>query len=396
LRLGILGGSFAPVHRGHIFLAEKALSALKLDRVVFVPAYRSPFKLNAEGMETSAKDRIEMLAASIAGDSRFAIDNCEIRREGVSYTVNTLEDIIERYLPTGKPLFIIGDDLAVDFPKWRESDKILKLADIAVACRINSQAVKYPFEHITIENETLDVSSHEIRRMISEGGDWQSLVPYGAASIIKDRKLYGYNGNARPDGSTPSVTAPDSVIQNVETAARETLSTERFLHSRHTAVHAYDLCRRFGLDPMDGYLAGIAHDLAKQLDNKQMLKIVKTAEIEISDLERDKPNLLHGKAAAVLLRERFSIHNEDVLEAVAVHTSGSENMRPLAKVIFIADKTEASRNIDPALRKMCRGADLDSILFVVLEKTIAKLRAKGLDLSEDTLMLFKKIKERKN
>jgi nicotinate-nucleotide adenylyltransferase len=395
LRLGILGGSFAPVHRGHIFLAEKALSALKLDRVVFVPAYRSPFKLGAEGMETSAKDRIDMLAASIAGDSRFAIDNCEIRREGISYTVNTVEDIIERYLPTGKPALIIGDDLAEDFSKWRESEKILELVDIAVARRINSKTVKNPFAHIAIENEILDVSSHEIRRMIGEGDDWQKFVLSGAVAIIKDRKLYGYHGNAR-DGSTQAKPAPDSVIQRVETAARETLSTERFLHSRQTALQAFDLCRRFGLEPMDGYLAGIAHDLAKQLDNKQMLKTVKSGKMKISGLEKEKPNLLHGKAAAVLLRERFSIHNEDVLEAVVFHTMGSENMRPLAKVLYIADKTEASRNIDPALRKMCRKADLDSILLAVLEKTIIKLRAKGMDLSKDTLMLLNKMKERKN
>jgi nicotinate-nucleotide adenylyltransferase len=403
LKLGIIGGSFAPVHLGHIFLAEKALSALKLDRVVFVPAYRSPFKLDADGMETSAKDRIDMLAASIAGDSRFAIDNCEIRREGVSYTVNTLEDIIERYLPAGKPVFLIGDDLAEDFPKWRESGRILKLADIAVAHRINSKAVKYPFPHITIENEIIDISSHEIRHRIGEGGDWQKLISSGAAAIIKDRKLYGYsggtklpNGVVRHYGDTRPEPVPDSVILSVEAAALETLSTERFLHSRHTALQAFDLCRRLALDPMAGYLAGIAHDLAKQLDNKLMLKIVKSAGMEISNLERDKPNLLHGKAAAVLLRERFSVHNEDVLEAVAVHTSGSENMGPLAKVIYIADKTEASRNIDPALRKMCREESLDDILFAVIEKVIIKLKAKGLDLSEDTLMLLKKIKEREN
>jgi len=390
LKLGILGGSFAPVHNGHIFLAEKALAELKLDRVVFVPAYRSPFKLDAEGMELSAKDRIDMLAASIVGDHRFTIDICEIRREGVSYTINTLEDIIERYLPDGKPALIIGDDLAVDFPKWRDSVKILKLADITIAHRINSQAVNYPFAHITIENEILDVSSHEIRRRIGEGGDWQGLVPPSAAAIIKERKLYGYKGDSRPEP------APDSVIQRVETAARETLSTERFLHSRNTALHAYDLCRRFGLKPIDGYLAGIGHDLAKQIENKQMLKIVKTAGMDISALEIDKPNLLHGKAAAVLLRERFSIHNKDVLEAVAIHTSGSEKMGPLAKIIFIADKTEASRNIDPALRRMCREDTLDNILLAVLEKSIAKVRAKGMELSDDSLRLLKKLKERKN
>jgi len=390
LKLGILGGSFDPVHRGHLFLAEKALSALKLDRVIFIPAYRSPFKLDAEGMEKSVKDRIDMLASSIIGDSRFAIDYCEIKREGVSYTINTLEDIIERYMPTGKPVLVIGDDLAEDFPKWRDSDKILKSADIAVARRINSKPVKYPFAHTAIENEIIDISSHEIRRIITEGGDWQSLLPSGAVNIVKNRKLYGYNGE--PSAEAPS----DDIVRRIETEAMETLSTERYLHSRSTALAAVDLCRRFGLNPADGYLAGIAHDLAKEMDNKQMLKIVKTAGYDISPLEEGKPNLLHGKSAAVLLRERFSIHNEDILEAVAYHTSGQENMHALAKVIYIADKTEFSRTIDPALRKMCMEETLDNILFAVLEKNIQKLQAKGADLSKETILLINKIKEKKN
>ena len=390
MKLGILGGSFDPVHRGHLFLAEKALSALKLDRVIFIPAYRSPFKLDAEGMEKSVKDRIDMLASSIIGDSRFAIDYCEIKREGVSYTINTLEDIIERYMPTGKPVLVIGDDLAEDFPKWRDSDKILKSADIAVARRINSKPVKYPFAHTAIENEIIDISSHEIRRIITEGGDWQSLLPSGAVNIVKNRKLYGYNGE--PSAEAPS----DDIVRRIETEAMETLSTERYLHSRSTALAAVDLCRRFGLNPADGYLAGIAHDLAKEMDNKQMLKIVKTAGYDISPLEEGKPNLLHGKSAAVLLRERFSIHNEDILEAVAYHTSGQENMHALAKVIYIADKTEFSRTIDPALRKMCMEETLDNILFAVLEKNIQKLQAKGADLSKETILLINKIKEKKN
>jgi nicotinate-nucleotide adenylyltransferase len=341
-------------------------------------------------METSAKDRIDMLAASIAGDIRFAVDNCEIRREGVSYTIDTLEDIIERYMPEGKPALIIGDDLAAEFPKWRESERIVKLADIVIGHRINSKTDKYPFPNITIENEVVNISSQEIRQRISEGGAWQPLIPSGAAEIIEDRQLYGFSGIARENS------IPDSIILRIEKSAREALSTERFLHSRNTALHASDLCRRFGLDPMDGYLAGIAHDLAKQLDNKQLLKIVKSAGIKISDLEKDKPNLLHGKAAAVLLRECFYIHNEDILEAVAFHTSGSENMGPLAKVIYIADKTESSRNIAPSLRKMCREETLDNILFAVLEIMIIKLQSKGADLSKDTMMLLNKIKERKN
>ncbi|MDR0321091.1 MAG: nicotinate (nicotinamide) nucleotide adenylyltransferase [Treponema sp.] len=395
MKLGILGGSFNPVHSGHIFLADTVLSTLKLDRVVFVPAYCSPFKLDA-GVQETANDRLEMLSCAVAGDSRFAIDICEIRREGVSYTADTLEDIIARYMPEGKPSLIIGDDLASDFPKWHKCEKILELADIVVARRINSSDVKYPFAHTLIKNEVMDISSQAVRQKISEGSDWRSLVPSGAGAIIEDRRLYGFGGFQTEEPQNSSEDCTQAVIQKIETVARESLNIERFLHSRSTALHASDLCRRFGLDPASGYLAGIAHDLAKQLDNKQLLKIVKSDGQAVSRLEKDKPNLLHGRAAAVLLRERFCIHNEDVLSAVALHTSGSANMCALAKVIYIADKTEASRNIEPALRKLCREGDLDSILFAVLEKTVSKLRAKDMDLSADTLKLLNKMKERKN
>nr|AGS52618.1 nicotinate-nucleotide adenylyltransferase bacterial NadD family protein [uncultured bacterium contig00042] len=391
MKLGILGGSFNPVHLGHLFIADKVISALKLDRVVMIPANISPFKQVEEGISIgcSSGDRLEMLAAAVAGDSRLTIDDCEIRREGVSYTIDTLKDITARYIPDDKPFLIIGDDLADDFPKWRDSAGILSLADIVIARRFNSAKKKYPFPNISIVNDVMDISSHMIRQMISEGKDWKSLMPSAVAAIIKDKRLYGYT-------ETSSVTEDCSyrAILRIEKEARETLTMERFLHSRNTAVLAGDLCRRFGLDPVAGYLAGIAHDLCKQLDPKNMLKLVKSDGRDISSLEKDRPNLLHGRAAAVLLTERFSIHNKDILEAVACHTSGSEDMGPLAKVIYIADKTEVSRNIDPALRKMLRTADLDSILFAVVKKTISKLQSKELDLSEDTLKLLERMKER--
>jgi len=398
VKLGILGGSFNPIHLGHLFLADKVFTALELDRIVFIPAFLSPFKPDAAGMRqgSNIKDRIDMTACAISGDLRYAIDNCEIKREGVSYTINTIEDIIARYLPSGKPVLIIGDDLAPEFTKWREYERILELAEIAVVRRVNTAACEYPFPCIRFENEAMDISSSKIKQKILEGSDWRSLVPSGVRAIIEDRRLYGCNERHNAGGECYRDDCISETIQRVEDAARHALNTERFLHSRNTALAAVDLCRRFGLDPKKGYLAGIAHDLAKQLDGDLMLKIVKSRkeDYEISSIEKEKPGLLHGKAAAVLLREQFCIHNIDVLEAVACHTFGSDKMGPLAKVIYIADKTEISRNIDPALRQMCREADLDTMLFAVLEKTIVKLKAKELNLSKDTLMLLEKITNR--
>jgi nicotinate-nucleotide adenylyltransferase len=396
VKLGILGGSFNPVHLGHLFLADKVISTLKLDRVVMIPAYRSPFKLEAEGMESMADDRIAMLTAAAATDSRLAIDDCEIRREGVSYTVDTLEDIIARYMPTGKPSLIIGDDLAEDFPEWRDSERILQLADIVVARRLNAAVADYSFPHTIIDNEVINISSKTVRQKIAEGSDWRSLVPCGVRALIEDRRLYGFSSSMPSAENVNSFGEEISaaVILRVETAAMETLSVTRFLHSRNTAILAQDLCRRFGLDPAAGYLAGIAHDLGKQLDAKQMIKLAKSDGGAISALERGRPALLHGRAAAVLLRERFCINNKDILEAVAFHTSGNEYMGPLAKVVYIADKMEVSRNIDPALRKMCCEDNLDSILYAVLKKTVSKLQQKELALSEETLKLLKKMKEK--
>jgi nicotinate-nucleotide adenylyltransferase len=390
VKLAILGGSFNPVHLGHLFLADTVLSSLHYDRVVMIPAYRSPFKLAAKDMESTSTDRLEMLAAAIVGDPRLTIDDCEIKREGVSYTVDTLQDIITRYLPDGKPALIIGDDLSADFLKWKDSDKILELADIIVARRLNTAAGDYPFPHTRIDNEVMNISSQMVRQRIDEGKDWRSLVPTEARAIIEDRRLYGFSGDTPSDEQCGW-----PMILHIEAEARMNLTVERFLHSRNTALLAVDMCRRFGLDPCLGYLAGIAHDLGKQLDGKVLMKLAKADGMKITDLEKKKPGLLHGRVAAVLLRERFGIHNKEVLEAVAFHTSGSADMGPLAKVIYIADKVEPSRNVDPDQRKMCcEEDDLDKVFYAILNKTVSWLQSRELVLCDETLRLLEKMKEK--
>lgn len=391
MRLAILGGSFNPVHLGHLFLADAVLSALGYDRVVLIPAYRSPFKPAAAHMESGARDRLELLAASITGDPRLTVDDCEIRREGVSYTADTLESIIRRYMPEGKPGLIIGDDLAADFLQWHRSGEILDRADIIIARRLPSSGVHCPFPHKRITNEMMEISSAMVRERIASGGAWRYLVPQSARTIIEDRRLYGFSGEGRPVEAGPNRKA----IVRVEEACRENLSLERFLHSRNTALLAWDLCRRFGLDPALGYLAGIAHDLGKTLDEETLLDMAKSDGRAISKLEKKKPSLLHGRAAAILLRERFGIHNRDVLEAVALHTEGGADMGPLAKAVYIADKVEVSREkVDPALRKMCYVDEaLDRILFAVLDQTVSWLRSKKLELSGETFRLLEKMKE---
>jgi nicotinate-nucleotide adenylyltransferase len=408
MKLAILGGSFNPVHMGHLFLADAVLSEMHYDRVILVPAYRSPFKLAAPGMEGSARDRLEMIAASIAGDPRLTVDDCEIRREGVSYTVDTIADIIRRYAPDERPGLIIGDDLAADFPQWSRSDDILGVADIIIARRHHSGALDIPYPCTQITNDVMEISSGMVREKIAANAAWHFLVPAAVRTIIEDRGLYGYS----PRGVTPrgapsrpaafSAASPEaevpakSLILRVEEAARESLNLERFLHSRNTALLAWDMCSRlraYNLDPELGYLAGIAHDLGKRLGDRELLRLAKSGGQRISRTEKEKPSLLHGKVSAVLLKERFNVNNEAVLEAAALHTEGGKNMGPLAKVVYTADKMEVSREkADPEIRRLVYTEDnLDRIFVRVLDQTVSWLYAKKLKPSQETLDILEKM-----
>jgi nicotinate-nucleotide adenylyltransferase len=393
MKLAILGGSFNPIHLGHLFLADAVLSELNYDRVVMVPAYISPFKPAAPGMEDTASVRLEMLAASITADPRLSVDDCEIRRTGVSYTVDTLADIVRRYNPDGKPGLIIGDDLIAEFPKWHKSGEILSMADIIIARRVHSgmPEVSYPYTKIT--NDIIEISSGAVREKIASNSAWRYLVPNAARIIIEDRRLYGFRGSTA-DGAA----SVKNLIRRVEDEARASLTPARFLHSKHTALLAWDLCCRFrsaypSLDPELGYLAGIAHDLCKQLCDSEQIRLAKEYGGEISHVEREKPSLLHGKACAIVLRDRFKVNDNELLEAVACHTEGSGDMGPLAKVLYIADKMEVSRaKVDPDLRKQILSGDtLDRIFVPVLEQTVSSIRSRKLELSKETLRLIEKM-----
>jgi nicotinate-nucleotide adenylyltransferase len=181
----------------------------------------------------------------------------------------------------------------------------------------------------------------------------------------------------------------------MEDAARRELNSARFLHSRNVAVMTADLCRIFGLDGKAGYLAGICHDIAKPLAGEEMISLAEKDGKGISRQERKKPSLLHGRAGAVMLRDRYGIRNREILDAVMYHTVCGAGMGPLAKALYIADKIEVSREgVDPALRDFAPYAEegspaaLDRLFGKILNETVAGLRSKEIDLSEGTLRLL--------
>ncbi|MBN2873630.1 MAG: nicotinate (nicotinamide) nucleotide adenylyltransferase [Spirochaetales bacterium] len=187
MRYLILGGSFNPVHIGHLMLAEEVASEFGYDQVLLVPSLVPPHKEPARG--ASPEDRLAMLKVAVHGRSLFVVDDCELRRGGVSYTVDTLEYISSAYRPDGKTGMVIGDDLATDFALWRDPEGVCALADVIVARR-SGVSWRMDFPHLTAHNTLLPVSSTDLRERIALGKPWRWLVPSGVADYVDSHELY--------------------------------------------------------------------------------------------------------------------------------------------------------------------------------------------------------------
>lgn len=192
MKLAVLGGSFNPPHIGHLALAEDVRITFGYDKVLFIPAHQPPHKQLALG--ATDKDRLKMVSLAIRGNPFFEVDGCEIKRGGISYTIDTLRLLKERYknVLEGKIGFIIGDDLAEGFSTWHCADQIPVEADLILACRNHSDVTKldFPYEHKTILNDVISVSSSEIRQKIASGKSWRYLVANEVYRYIESRHLY--------------------------------------------------------------------------------------------------------------------------------------------------------------------------------------------------------------
>ena len=160
----------------------------------------------------------------------------------------------------------------------------------------------------------------------------------------------------------------------------------RYEHSVRVAEMCARMCRQYGLDWRKGYLAGIGHDMCKDFSNEELFELAGRDGDEITDFERKKPALLHGRAAAVLLKERFKVYDQEILEAVANHTSGKIGMCDLTKCLFLADKIEPGRpqsTVD--YRENLLAMSLDDMLYSVLLENYEYLTNRGYELYPGTI-----------
>lgn len=167
-------------------------------------------------------------------------------------------------------------------------------------------------------------------------------------------------------------------FEKIREYAEKNLSKERYEHSFRVAKTAEKMCGLYGLDQNLGLIAGMAHDICKEIPDGEMISLAKKDGSPIGELEEKKPSLLHGRAAAVKIQSEFGIHNPDVIESIANHTFGKKNCSDLAKIVFAADKIEPGRpQSTEEYRKNLFSKSLDGLVIAVLEENLEYLKKKG-------------------
>lgn len=189
MRIGILGGTFNPVHTGHLVLAEQAKELLRLDKVIFIPTFLAPHKKHASDI-VDAGHRLKMLRLAIRGNPHFELSSIELDRKGISYSIETLRVLRSMY-NKAKLFLLVGADERID--TWREAKYIPDLCDIVIANRPYEKNVKYyktDIRHMEIEITNIGVSSSLIRRYLRKSKSVRYLLSDKVYSYIIQKKLY--------------------------------------------------------------------------------------------------------------------------------------------------------------------------------------------------------------
>lgn len=182
-KIGLFGGSFDPIHHGHLILAREALESLALDRVIFIPNGISPHKLARPPAPPNLRCR--MVEAAVRGEAGFGWDDCEIRRQGPSFAIDTVREMAARH-PGAELYFFIGEDNLASLHTWKDIARLTTLVRFVVLSRGSGlQGQEFP-----VVSKPVDISSTEIRNRIARGLSVRYLVPESACEIISQHRLY--------------------------------------------------------------------------------------------------------------------------------------------------------------------------------------------------------------
>lgn len=398
MKVGILGGTFDPIHNTHIYMAQKALKELSLDRVYIMPSFCPPHKNKAN--ITSEYHRINMIRLAIKDLDSIYYSSFEIDNK-LSYTADTLTAIAGKH-PDDELFFIIGGDSIATFESWYHPEIILEKASIVIVKRddqsfedleeiVDNLTLKYSNElsnkkhgdFIILDTKVSNISSSFIRSNPLE--ICKQMVPNAVYTYIRENDLY-LNENKNTAWS----------VIEIKNDLKKVLNEHRYSHTLGVAQTAKSMAEDFDVNPNLAYLAGLLHDCAKYYSNKELLEFASNNIIPISIYEQNAPHLLHGKIGAYIAQNTYHIEVLDVLNAIKWHTTGKANMSKLEQIIFCADYIEPGRNVQPNLSYLreISHKDLDLLTFNILKDTLEYLKTKDQIIDNHTVEAYEFYKKK--
>lgn len=413
-KVGIMGGTFDPIHISHLILGETAYEQFSLDKVLFLPAGNPPHKRNRKG-GASDLERVEMVRRAIAGNSHFQLCLDEMDASDYSYTYRTLERMKAEY-PDTEFYFIVGADSLFDFEKWKEPARICQAASILVAVRdhVDDERLSRKMKELEeklgghfyrLYSTNLDISSKMIRDWIRRKKTVRYYVPEPVLAYIADRHIYGMESTLEEtEGQGKEKIRQMSGqydLKKIEEKLEKHLDEDRMRHTRGVMYTAASLAMVYGCSLEKAQVAGLLHDCAKCIPNKKKLKMCLENQIPMTEYEEANPFILHAKLGAFLARQKYGVDDEQILDAITWHTTGKPDMSLLDKIIYLADYIEPGRDKAsrlPYIRKLAF-QDLDECMYQVLKDTLEYLSVGGSDgideMTEEAYGYYREIHEKR-
>ena len=380
-RIGIYGGTFNPPHIGHIEAAKQAVHALHLSKLIVIPDRIAPHKIMPTGSPTP-QQRLEMLRIALSDVQKIEVSDMELRREGPSYTYETVLQLKAQY-PQAQLVLLMGTDMFLSFHSWRNPDIILENASLGVFYRGDKderkavEAQKAQMEaaghSVTlVENDVIQISSTQMRRLLAFRCAGEFL-PEGVLEYIRENRLY--------DTRAPWKNLP---MEELEKVVIRLLNPNRVAHVLGCRDTAVELAKHWGADETDAARAGILHDITKAIDGPLQLTLCEAYGKILSDFSKRYPKTLHALTGS-LVAERIFGENEAVVSAIEHHTTGKANMNLLEKIIYVADYMEPNRNF-PGVERLRELAytDITAALKLGLEMTLEHLKNQGNEVSPES------------
>ena len=397
-RLGLMVGTFDPIHNGHLRVAEEMREALELDAVLFIPTGTPVFKRDQH--VTDPEVRFAQVRDAVEGNPHFDVSRIEIDREGDTFTVDTLRQLRAHYPENVELYFIVGSDSAATVGKWRGCAEVAELAHLAVAVGRPGSADAETLEKVIMEAapfklhlvrvSILEISSTNIRQRLAEGKSVRYLVPSSfrsAREVLPETEA--------PDGDVFS----KSFFNERKAELEKRVSAKRFKHSLGVSDTCVQLAEEYGLDVKKARLAGLLHDWDKGYDDEGARARVRELgmEDEVDPVVVEKmPGVLHGITAARALGNEFPGIPADILQAISRHTTAALDMEPLDMVLYIADAIEPNRQFGriDELRARVGEATLEELYFETYEYWVFLLFERRKPLHPDTIRIWNAYTER--